>query len=345
MAPPDPDPDVRSPDEQAGVGPTRPFAPGSVSMRLYPHNELPATEVVAELCTQSRLALEGGFDGVMTSEHHGGFPGYLPNPQQVTAFILEGCAAGWAAASPLLLPLRPTALVAEETAWLAARHPGRVGLGVAAGALPLDFEVMGVDPSTGSARFAAELPRLVAMLAGRDLGPLAGDPALARCAAHPVPVLSAAVSPAAARRAAAVGAGLLMEGMSDVARLNRLTSTYDQAGGSQAKVLIRRVWLGNVATDLIDRQRQLYDSVTGSPTAFGTDQTVATDDPGALVDRLADVALRSGATSLDLRVHLPGMAPESVRRQIAGLADEVVPPLRVALLAGLKGSSGWGPVR
>ena len=229
------------------MGPSHPFAPGSVSMRLYPHNELPATEVVAELCAQSRLALEGGFDGIMTSEHHGGFPGYLPNPQHVTSFILDGYPVGWAAASPLLLPLRPTALVAEETAWLAARHPGRVGLGVAAGALTLDFEAMGVDSATAPARFAAELPRVVAMLAGRHLGRLAGDPALARCAAHPVPVLSAAVSPTAARRAARAGAGLLMEGMSDIERLTRLTSAYDQAGGSGAKVLIRRVWLGAVA--------------------------------------------------------------------------------------------------
>jgi alkanesulfonate monooxygenase SsuD/methylene tetrahydromethanopterin reductase-like flavin-dependent oxidoreductase (luciferase family) len=315
----------------SGEGGTAPFAPGSVSMRLYPHNDLPATEVVAELCTQACLALEGGFDGIMTSEHHGGFPGYLPNPQQVTAFVLGESPIGWAAASPLLLPLRPTALVAEETAWLAARHPGRVGLGVAAGALPLDFETMGVDRFTAPARFAAELPRVVAMLAGRDLGALAGDPALARCAAHPVPVLSAAVSLTASRRAATVGAGVLMEGMSDIDRLARLTSAYDQAGGAQAKVLIRRVWLGDVATDLVDRQRQVYDRVTGDPTTFGADQTVSADDPGTLVDRLAEVVRRAGATSLDLRVHLPGMTPASVRQQIVRLGAEVVAPLRAAL--------------
>src|SRR5450631_3657388 len=139
-------------------------------MRLYPHNELPAAEVVAELCAQAALALGAGFDGVMTSEHHGGFPGYLPNPQQVSSFILDDHPTGWAAASPLLLPIRPTALVAEETAWLAARHPGRVGLGVAAGVLPLDYEVMGSDRTSASTRFAAELPRLVAMLQGRGLG-------------------------------------------------------------------------------------------------------------------------------------------------------------------------------
>jgi alkanesulfonate monooxygenase SsuD/methylene tetrahydromethanopterin reductase-like flavin-dependent oxidoreductase (luciferase family) len=302
-----------------------------VSLRLYPHNELPATEVVAELCAQARLALTGGFDGIMTSEHHGGFPGYLPNPQQVAAFILGEGPDGWAAAAPLLLPLRPTALVAEETAWLAARHPGRVGLGVAAGALPLDFEVMGVEQHGAPARFAAELGRLVAQLEGRDLGPLGGDPALTRCADHPVPVLSAAVSPTAARRAAAAGAGILMEGMSDPARLARLTSAYDGAGGSGPKVLIRRVWLGDVARDLVHRQRQVYDALTGDPTTFGSDQTVVADEAGPLAERLLEVARAVGATSLDLRVHLPGMAPAAVRTQIARLADEVVPLLRVGL--------------
>ncbi len=44
-----------------------PFARGSVSIRLYPHNELPAPRIVDELCAQARLALRYGFDGVMTA--------------------------------------------------------------------------------------------------------------------------------------------------------------------------------------------------------------------------------------------------------------------------------------
>jgi len=62
--------------------PIEPFAPGSVSLRLYPHNDLPAGEVVEELRRQARAAESAGFDGVMVSEHHGGFAGYLPNPIQ-----------------------------------------------------------------------------------------------------------------------------------------------------------------------------------------------------------------------------------------------------------------------
>ena len=155
-----------------------PFAPGSVSIRLYPHNELPPDAIVRELSTQAGLAVSAGFDGVMTSEHHGGFGGYMAQPLQMASFLLAEHADGWAAAAPLLLPLRSTALVAEEIAWLRARYPGRVGVGVAAGALPLDFEAAGVDQREAVDRFKAELPRLVAMLQGVDLGLLEADPAL-----------------------------------------------------------------------------------------------------------------------------------------------------------------------
>src|SRR5271156_1850187 len=149
--------------------PLGPFDSGSVSIRLYPHNDLSADLIVSELCAQAGLALDNGFDGVMTSEHHGGFAGYMAQPLQMASFVLAECPTGWAAAAPLLLPLRPTALVAEEVAWLQARHGRRVGLGVAAGALPLDFDVAGVDQAESVARFKSELPRLVAMLRGEDL--------------------------------------------------------------------------------------------------------------------------------------------------------------------------------
>jgi alkanesulfonate monooxygenase SsuD/methylene tetrahydromethanopterin reductase-like flavin-dependent oxidoreductase (luciferase family) len=310
--------------------PSTPFAPGSVSLRLYPHNELPAPAVVAEFCAQATLALGHGFDGIMTSEHHGGFPGYLPNPLQMVTFLLEENPRGWAAACPLLLPLRATAMVAEEVAWLAARHPGRVGLGVAAGALPRDFDVMGVPIGDAVDRFKADLPRLVNMLRGRDLGEVREDPALRRAADEPIVVLSAAASTAAATRAARAGAGLLLEGMSTPERLAGICAAYDESGGTQPKVLIRRVWLGQPDGALVARQREVYDGYASTSTSFGDDQTVSAHDPAELSDRLLSVLLASGADALNLRVHLPGMAATDVRDQIVRLGDEVVPRLRAS---------------
>ena len=164
-----------------------PFAPGSVSLRLYPHLDLPAPQIVEELRAQAALAVAHGFDGVMTSEHHGGFAGYLPNPLQAAGFALDAMPSGWAAPCPLLLLLRPTALVIEETAWLAARHPGRVGLGVAAGALPADFEIMDTTMDDLTARFTKALEEVARVLGGGDAGALAGDPAIAQLEEHRSP--------------------------------------------------------------------------------------------------------------------------------------------------------------
>jgi alkanesulfonate monooxygenase SsuD/methylene tetrahydromethanopterin reductase-like flavin-dependent oxidoreductase (luciferase family) len=309
------------------VSQTAPFAPGSVSLRLYPHNELDAGGVVRELCDQAALGLSGGFDGVMTSEHHGGFAGYLPTPLQMASFILEENESGWAAACPLLLPLRPTVQVAEEVAWLAARHPGRIGLGVAAGALPLDFAAMEVPLEQGVPLFKARLPRIVDLLAGRDLGDLAGDRALQRCAQSPVPVLSAAASTAAARRAAVSGAGMLTEGMSGVERLRSFCDAYDRAGGTGSKVLIRRVWIGPPEARLVAEQQAVYRSYSGGQ-PFGDDQTLVSDDPVELADRIHAVWAATGADAVNLRVHLPGITGGQARRQIETLAEEVLPELR-----------------
>ncbi len=262
----------------------------------------------------------------MTSEHHGGFAGYLAQPLQMVSFVLADHSTGWAAAAPLLLPLRSTALVAEEVAWLQARHPGRVGLAVAAGALPLDFEAAGVSQAGSVDRFKSELPRLVAMLGGEDLGELDGDPALLACRRDPVPVLSAAVSVAAAVRAARCGAGILMEGMSAPARLARLTRAFETAGGTGPRVLIRRVWLGRVPSGLVEVQRAVYESYAAG--SFGPDQTIASDDPDEMAGRLATTMREVRADALNLRIQLPGMTPQQVREQISRIGSTVVPSLR-----------------
>lgn len=311
------------------------FAAGSVSLRLYPHNELSAAGVVDELCGQALLGIDSGFDGVMLSEHHGGFAGYLPNPLQMTTMLLETCTHGWVAPCPLLLPLRPTAMVAEEIAWLSARHPGRVGLGVASGALRSDFDAMGVPFGDAVPRFKEELPRLVAMLRGEDLRELANDPALRECAAAPVPVLSAAVSSAAARRAAASGAGLVLEGMSTVERLAAVCGAHRDAGGTQPIVLIRRVRLGSARTDLVEQQRAVYASYSTGEHVSGDDQTVATADPDRMAEVLMAASRDTGATALNLRVHLPGFTPADVRDQIMALGEQVLPRLRALQSGGV----------
>jgi len=147
--------------------PTRsaPFGAGSVSVGLHAYRPSAAGRL-ADLAAQARLAVEGGFDGFTLAEHHAGLNGYVPNPGQVAGWLLGEVAGGWAAACPILLPLRSAALVAEEIAWLAARHPGRVGVGFAPGFAPADFAIAGVAVEDRRHRFAVALPVVVACLVG-----------------------------------------------------------------------------------------------------------------------------------------------------------------------------------
>jgi alkanesulfonate monooxygenase SsuD/methylene tetrahydromethanopterin reductase-like flavin-dependent oxidoreductase (luciferase family) len=313
-----------------GAGPvTAPFAPRSVSLRLYPHLDLDAPAIVDELRRQAAFAVEHGFDGVMTSEHHGGFAGYLPNPLQAAGFVLDAMPTGWAAPCPVLLPLRPVALVIEETAWLAARHPGRVGLGVAAGALPLDFAVMDTTMDDLTARFADALMTVGHVLGGGDAGSLAGDPAVARLREHPVPVLSAAGSVTAAQRAAACGAGLLFDSLTTPTRCRELVDAYHEAGGRGACVLIRRAWVGEPPATETERQANVYRSYAPKAAAahWGRNEMAASPDPVEVADRLIEAATTAGANAVNVRVHVPGTTTTSVREQIERIGAQVVPLL------------------
>jgi alkanesulfonate monooxygenase SsuD/methylene tetrahydromethanopterin reductase-like flavin-dependent oxidoreductase (luciferase family) len=293
-----------------------------VSLRLYPHAELPADQIVDELLAQARLGEDFGFDGLMVSEHHNGFAGYLPNPIQAAGWLLDATRSAWAAPCPLLLPLRPAALVAEEIAWLAARFPGRVAVGLAAGSLEADFTIAQTTKEALTARFAEGMATVSAMLLGRDAGPLPDDRAIARCTTDPVPVVSAAMSPAACRRAAGAGVGLLFDSLTTVARCRELVEIYRDAGGDGPVVLIRRASPGPAPTEREHAQLTLYRSYA-APTAiehWGEDQ-LASGGASEIAERLAAQASAVGADCLNLRVHAPGMAAEQARAHIEALAE------------------------
>jgi alkanesulfonate monooxygenase SsuD/methylene tetrahydromethanopterin reductase-like flavin-dependent oxidoreductase (luciferase family) len=325
-----------------------PFAPGSVSFRSYPHGDLDAgdldaTEIVDELRAQAATARRCGFDGVMTSEHHAGFAGYVPNPLQLAGFLLEAMPSGWAAPCPLLLPLRPPALVAEETAWLAARFPGRVGLGVAAGALPIDFEVMDLTMDDLTGRFARGLEQVARLIGGHDSGPLAADPAIARCRERPIPLLSAAASVTAVRRAANHGCGLLFDSLVTPQRCRTLVDAYRAAGGTASVVLVRRCWLGPAPRAAVDRQVDVYRGYApgAAPTHWGRDEMVQSLEADDVVEQLVAATRAAGADALNLRVHVPGVEPAAARDQIERLGAEVVTRVRDALTrAAITGRDG-----
>lgn len=310
-----------------------PLAIGSVSLRLYPH-DLDAVQQVEVLKRQAALGIASGYEGVMVSEHHADFPGYVPHPIALSQTLLSAMPSGWAAACPLLLPMQPYALVAEQLAWVAATYPGRVGAGFAAGALPVDFELAEVPFDEIIERFKASLPKVVAALRGRDLSPLGRDRAIARCVEHPLPMVVAAQSGPAVRRAAVLGVGVLYDSLQSIAKSRRLSDTYDEAGGQAAKILIRRVWIGDPPLEAMAAQMDRYRAAATAKTieTWGTDdQLIAGPDAETAAERLIEALHVSNCDTVNVRVHLRGLAPEQVEEQIALHRDVFVPRVRAAL--------------
>ena len=310
-----------------------PFAPGSVSLRIYMHDGLSAPEVVRLERAQARRAAEVGFDGVMAAEHHGGFPGYIPNPIQVAGWMLEAMPQGWVAPAPVLLPLRPWALIAEEIAWLNARFPGRIGLGTGAGSLEADFDIMELRKEGHIEKYHDALAKIAAALRGRAEGQFGKDQAILNCRDNPVPIVTASTTPRGVRAAAQHGAGLLFESMTATERLRDLAQKYRDAGGAGPIVLIRRVWVGESTFQRQERQLGVYRSYAGGSAMqhWQGDQLI-NGDAEEIAERLAEAAREVGADALNLRIQVPGVTPDEMMNQIEALGP---------MIARLKGFYPW----
>ncbi len=301
-----------------------PLAPGSVSLRLYPA-DLDPVDCISTLRAQARLADEVGFDGVMVSEHHGDFPGYLPNPVQLAGLLLSEMSSGWAAPCPLLLPLRQWALTAEDIAWLGAAFPGRVGVGFAAGALPVDFEIAEVPFDERVDRFKAQLPLIVSALRGESSSPLGDDRALAACAASPIPMAVAAQSTAAVRRAARYGLAVLYDSLQTDDVTRRLTGAYEDAGGTAAKILIRRVWIGDPPTEQMADQMAHYRSYAPDRAIANWgdgDQLIAGASVGEVAEEIAGLMSATGCDALNIRIQVKGLGAAQVDEQLERYAND-----------------------
>jgi alkanesulfonate monooxygenase SsuD/methylene tetrahydromethanopterin reductase-like flavin-dependent oxidoreductase (luciferase family) len=309
-----------------------PLAKGSISLRVYPA-DLPPAQVVEDMRAQARLAEAVGFDGCMTSEHHGGFPNYLPNPLLAATWLLDATERIWAGPCPLVLPLRPAAQVVEDVAWTAHRFPGRVIVGAAAGALPVDFEMAGVPIEEMFARHRAALETLAAAFNGRADGPLAADPAVAALTGGEVPVVAAVQADKTVRRAAALGVGVIFDSIQSVARTRALADAYADAGGTGPRVLIRRCWVGTRPSANVDAQMARYRGYAPqrAQSQWGSDEFIAGRDGAEVAERLHDVLEQSGCDTLNLRVFLAGLGPSAVHDQVRALGADTLPALRRAL--------------
>ena len=79
---------------------------------------------------------------------------------------------------------------------------------------------------------------------------------------------------------------------------------------------------------LVESQRAVYESYAAQAGAFGQDQTIASEEPGEMAERLVVTIREVGADAVNLRVQLPGMTPLQVREQIERIGSTVVPALK-----------------
>lgn len=92
----------------------------------------------------------------------------------------------------------------------------------------------------------------------------------------------------------------------------------------------RRAWVGKAPQHDFDEQLAVYRdySSRAAQANWGDQEMVDGDGSDAVVTGLFDALERSGCDALNLRIHVPGVAPEAAREQIALLGDEVLGPLR-----------------
>ena len=148
-----------------------------------------------------------------------------------------------------------------------------------------------------------------------------------------MPVISAAGSLTAARRAAATGVGLMFDSLTTPARCRELVDTYRDAGGTGPCVLIRRAWVGAAPARETERQVDTYRTYApgGASSHWGADEMVAATEAEEVATRLIDAVRAAGADAVNVRVHVPGISPSAVRSQIKLLGGLVAPAVAAAI--------------
>ncbi|WP_111510823.1 LLM class flavin-dependent oxidoreductase [Mycobacterium kyogaense] len=312
--------------------PRRPFAAGSVSLGLHPDTELSARGQIDLLLQQAVVAEIAGFDGVTLSEHHNGFPGYLPQPLLVTNWLLAATSTVWSGPAPTILSVRNGRLFAEELAWTATKFPGRVTAALAPGYARADFDYLNVPYGERAQRFERQLRALTQTLhTSGDCSD--GDAAARGWPASGAPVLVAANSAGGVARAARFGLGVMFPGGEDPVRLARLSQQYRALGGPGPVVWTRTVWLGELPADVSARFRRRYQDAADTTMRqhSGFRIGIACGDARDIAAELAEEHHTIGADAIDVRLHLPGVPSEDITAMIDSVGTQMVSLLRALM--------------
>jgi alkanesulfonate monooxygenase SsuD/methylene tetrahydromethanopterin reductase-like flavin-dependent oxidoreductase (luciferase family) len=305
-----------------------PFATGTIALGLHASSGS-ASLVVDTLRRQAVEASESGFDGVTLSEHHGGFPQYIPSPTMLTSVLLAAMRTGWAGPCPSVLPLRDVVTQVEDLAWLAAAYQGRVGAGFVPGYHERDFEIVGRDFAGRMSAFRDSLARASDLLQGAATDPLVDDVAIAALGISPVPVICGVGGPKGAAFAAECRVGVLLTSLLDSAKARRISESFRESGGTKSCVLIRQAWVGTPSDSSLNQLARYRSAASDSRFLETDDQDIVTHgEPEEIAERLAQQVLDSGADSLNLRIFSDEASASELVEQVGIFGRQVLPDVR-----------------
>ena len=299
-----------------------------VSLRLYPHDGLDAPEIVAEAPGAGRA---GGGCRVRRCHDERASRRVPRLPAQPAAspqgWCLDAMDHGLGRRPcPLLLPLRETALVAEDVAWLDARFPGRRrgrrqrpvrARGGLRDRPPVDGRAHRPVRRAADGSWPGSCP--VARL-----GPVRNVPAVRAFEARPIPLVSAAMGfTATAARSRARHRPAVRLAVDARARRRRSSDRWYRAEGGTARV--RResgaAWIGEPPREDVDRQvdRYRYRTRRAPHRPSGeVAEPIASTDGREVAEQLRGHAGKARAPEHDrevnLRVRVPGVSPAAAAR-------------------------------
>jgi alkanesulfonate monooxygenase SsuD/methylene tetrahydromethanopterin reductase-like flavin-dependent oxidoreductase (luciferase family) len=141
-----------------------------VFLAAEPHERGPA-EDLREFIDLAQAVEELGYSSLWTASRHFS-AGYaaIPSPLVIFAAVAERTKTLVFGPSVVTLPLENLHRLAEDFAVLDAISGGRARLGVGSGDDPVGFEAMGVPFDDRAGIMSAQLPKLLDMLQGGDVG-------------------------------------------------------------------------------------------------------------------------------------------------------------------------------
>ena len=263
----------------------------------------------------SAAAEDEGFKHIVAFDHVVGKDDYASQPFH-EPFVLFGFIAACTRTIELttgiiILPQRQTALAAKQAAEVDMLSGGRLRLGLGVGWNPLEYEALGEDFHTRGKRLDAQIPLMQRLWTERHVTAELGRERFADVGLNPpairsIPIWLGGKGPAAVRRAATYGSGLILsarmtEGSDGVAEFtevrDRLYAAADAAGRPRDELGIE-VWLDTKDGDP-DSWRAAVESWAALGATHLSVQTYA-DEPITPAEHIERVALIADAVVVPL---------------------------------------------